>query len=330
VSAQTAELVTVLVPARNEEAAIPHTLEAILGQDYPNLEIVVVEGGSTDATPDVIQDFAKRDSRVRMVVQPVASIPLSLNAGLGAARGKWLVRVDAHSVIPNDYVSRLVAHLEQEDWGGVGGRKDAVAKTATGQIIARALGSKFGVGGSAYHHGTEKQTVDHIPFGAYRVDLLRSLGGWNEKLLVNEDFELDQRVLLTGRQLLLDPEIAIKWSSRETLGDLWRQYQRYGQGKPRVALLHPGSLRLRHLAPPILVASWAIAGLAALTGHKALAAAIVVPYAGAVTYGAIVTPEDGPASVKSKALLTAAFTTMHASWGVGFWQGALEVAKRGR
>ena len=72
--------------------------------------------------------------------------------------------------------------------GGVGGRKDGVGSTPAGRAIAAVMGSKFGVGNSKYHHSTEVEEVDHVPFGAYPVDVIRDLGGWDEDLVANEDF----------------------------------------------------------------------------------------------------------------------------------------------
>src|SRR5207249_2496031 len=125
---------------------------------------------------------------------PAGSIPRSLNVALQAARGAWLVRIDAHATVPPDYVSRAVAHLRRDGVGGVGGRKDGEGVTPAGKAVAAAMASKFGVGDSAYHWATSVREVDHIPFGAYPTQLARRLGGWDERLTVNQDFEFDYRV----------------------------------------------------------------------------------------------------------------------------------------
>ncbi len=112
------ELVTVVVPARNEEANLGLCLSSILGQDWRNLQVLVVDGASTDGTGAIVQSFARRDHRVELLVNPRRTIPASLNLALRAARGSWLIRVDAHASVPPDYVRRLVHHLESGDWGG--------------------------------------------------------------------------------------------------------------------------------------------------------------------------------------------------------------------
>jgi succinoglycan biosynthesis protein ExoA len=314
------DLVTVVVPARNERGSIETCLASIAAQTHPALQIVVVDGTSTDGTHEVVRQMAARDERIELCTRTDGRIPVSMNAGLAAARGRWLARVDAHSTVPPDYVATLVGHLDTGRWGGVGGRKDAdPADTPTARAIALALGSPAGVGNSAYHYAEEPRTVDHVPFGAYPVSLLRSLGGWNESLEANEDYELDYRIRAGGHELLLDPSVRIAWRSKETIGALFAQYRRYGRGKADVARLHPSSLAIRHLVPPGLVAAsvpWA--AIAARRPRAALALALpyLVFVGGA---GVSVAREAGEPGLAPRVAL--ALAAMHLGWGLGFWEG---------
>lgn len=315
------DLVTVIVPARDEEAVIDATLASILDQDHRELQVVVIDGASTDATRARVEAARARDARIELLSNPSGRIPVSLNLGLAAARGRWLVRVDAHSTIPPTYVRTLTDHLASGRWGGVGARKDGDATTRTGRAIAAALGSPVGVGNSAYHYATRPRTTDHVPFGAYPVDLLRTLGGWNESLEANEDYELDYRIRREGLDLLLDPTVRVRWRSKETFGALWRQYLRYGRGKADVARLHPSSLGLRHLAPPTLVAGIVALPAVALawpTFALAAVAAYLLLVLGAGIAAAM--RSDDAALAPSVAL---AIAVMHLAWGLGFWRGIL-------
>lgn len=315
-------LVTVIVPARNEEKFIAHCLDSILSQTESNLQVVVVDSASSDRTPDIVREYIERDPRVELEYNAEAITPKSLNVALRAARGKWLVRVDAHSTVPPDYVKRAVHHLEEGTWGGVGGRKDGVGVTPAGRAIAAVMASRFGVGNSLYHYGTDVQPTEHIPFGAYDTALLRELGGWDERLITNQDFEMDYRVRKSGHELLFDPDIAIEWHCRQDVPDLFRQYRRYGRGKADVARLHPESLRMRHLVAPALVATWAVA-LPLATRRKGLATAAVSPYLTALTAASVLTARRLRES-KAKAWVPAAFAAMHIGWGIGFWEGLVK------
>jgi succinoglycan biosynthesis protein ExoA len=311
------DLVTIVIPARDEERFLGRCLDAVRKQDYDNLQIVVVDGGSTDATLEIVRDQMTADERIELVHNPRQGIPISLNLGLAAARGRWLVRMDAHSTVDPSYVRLAVDRLAEERWGGVGGRKDGVGETPAGRAIAAALGSRFGVGNSMYHHGVAPQEVDHIPFGAYPMEMVRSLGGWNEELPVNEDFEFDYRVRASGRRLLFDPAMTIRWHSRQSISDLFRQYRRYGRGKVDVALLHPDSMSPRHFLPPALVAYLAATAILGWRRPRRLLA-LNAPYLMALTAASVQTARklDSPAE---RANVPLAFLAMHIGWGLGFW-----------
>ena len=318
------ERATIVIPARNEEAFIGRCLDSVTAQTEGDIQIIVVDGASTDRTSAIVEEYRARDPRIELLKNPQAIIPISLNLALDHARADWLVRIDSHATVPPDYVARAVTLLESGDWGGVGGRKDGVGVTPAGRAIAAAMASPFGVGNSTYHYGTEPQVVEHVPFGAYPVALARRLGGWDERLRVNQDFEFDWRVRAAGKQLLFDPSLRIEWHCRQSVRDLFAQYRRYGRGKVRVAALHPASVRPRHLAAPALVA-WL--GVAAVVGLRrpSRAALAALPYVLGV---GIATARVAPAlDSAARPHVSGAFVAMHLGWGIGFWEGVVSVAR---
>jgi len=318
------ELISIIIPARNEELSIAGCLESILAQNVTNLQVIVVDGASSDRTPYIVTEYVERDRRIELLHNPTGSIPRSLNLALEAACGRYLVRVDAHSTIPQGYVRKAVEHLKTGRWGGVGGRKDAVGRTLAGKAIAVALGSPFGVGGSVYHHGTRKREVDHIPFGAYHTELVRKLEGWNERVLANEDYEFDYRLRQLGYRLLFDPELRIEWLGRQSIPDLFRQYRRYGRGKASVVRLHPTSVRIRHALPPALVL--ALLGATMLAPKRPIVlGGVLASYASVLLTGTAAAGRDLE-DRDALPYLPVALTAMHVAWGVGFWQGMLSLA----
>ena len=311
---------TVVIPARNEERAIEAAVRSVLAQDEPDLQVIVVDGASEDRTAEIVEGIARTDDRVELLRNPARVIPVSMNLALARATAPWLVRVDAHAAVPPDYVRRAVDHLRSGRWGAVGGRKDGVGRTTAGRAIAAAMASPFGVGNSTYHFGTTMTTVDHVPFGAYPVALARELGGWDEQLLVNQDYEFDYRVRSAGHQILFDPALRIEWECRQDVPALFRQYRRYGRGKVRVARLHPDSLALRHLAAPALVA-WIAATLAVGVRSRRVMAIGLAPYAAAVA--AATARTSGSLDAEARRWVAPAFLAMHLGWGLGFWEGLI-------
>lgn len=310
-------VVSVIIPARNEQDHISRTLRSVQDQDWVALEVLVIDGDSDDETRTIVAEHAARDPRVRLLHNPDRIVPAAMNVALNHARGEYLVRVDAHATIRPGYVRRAVAHLADPRWAGVGGRKDAVGETPAGRAIAAAMGSRFGVGNSTYHYGTEATEVEHVPFGCYRSEVARALGGWDESLPVNQDFEFDHRLRQSGHGLLFDPALVIDWQCRQNVPDLYRQYRRYGRGKVDVVRKHPGSMRARHAAAPALVASWALAAVVAPFRPR-WAAALVLPYVAGLAAATAVTARK--VDPQARAHVAPAFLAMHAGWGLGFWQ----------
>jgi succinoglycan biosynthesis protein ExoA len=321
-----AQLVTVVIPARNEERHIGPCLESVLEQKWPALQVIVVDGASTDRTAEIVNELREVDPRVELLHNPRGIIPVALNLALAAALGTWLVRIDAHATVPPDYIEIAVSHLRSGRWGGVGGRKNGMGVTPSGSAIATVMASRFGVGNSTYHYGVRPQPVEHVPFGCYPVSLLRELGGWDESVAVNEDFELDYRIRQAGHTLLFDPELMIDWHSRQTITDLYSQYYRYGQGKAVVARKHLHSLRWRHVMAPALVASWALAGVTAWRRPR-LAIGLLSPYPLALAAVTVATAPKVP-DPRGRHWVAPAFAAMHVGWGLGFWLGLPRALRR--
>ena len=226
----------------------------------------------------------------------------------------------------------------------VGGRRIGVARTPGGVAVATALSSRFGVGDSINHYADQAQDTDHASFGVFRAGVLRAVDGWDENLLVNEDVDLDHRILAEGHRIRFDPDMHIYWHVRESVTALARQYRRYGRGKAAMVRKNGrGAVRLRHLAPPFLVTALAGAVLCAVLGLWLLALLLCAPYAVAIAVATVTTlrtaaPIASPATTAPARSgdartgvgvrrrpgpfrLAAAFMAMHLGWGLGFLEG---------
>ncbi|MCX6544316.1 MAG: glycosyltransferase family 2 protein [Acidobacteria bacterium] len=320
-----ASRVSVVVPSRNEATHITSLLDAIRQQTYGASEILIVDS-SSDGTADVVAAYCRDHPDLTLRVVPVvkASIPAAVNAGVGRATGDVIVRLDGHCIPDPKYIALAVSALEERVEAGVVGGVWQVAPgadTLVAEAIARAGSHPAGAGDAAYriaHATTARQEVDTVPFGCYRKTLWTELGGLNEDLLTNEDYEFNYRVRASGRRVILDPAIRSRYFARATFGALARQYFRYGWWKVAMLRQHPASLRWRQAVPAAFVA--ALIGLSLLAAvsqvaRMGLAGLLAIYVAVLALAGADAARKAGKWRLLPS--LMAAFATIHLCWGSG-------------
>jgi len=262
--------VSVIVPCYNEQATIRLLLEALHAQTFPrtDMEVIIADGLSTDGTRAEIASFQQgyTDLVVRVVDNPRRTIPAALNCAIAAARGEFVVRLDAHSQPRPDYVCRCVTLLQAGRGDNVGGVWEIVPGRPgwVARAIAVAAAHRLGVGDARYRYTEQAEAVDTVPFGAFRRSLVGKIGPFNENLLTNEDYEFNTRIRQAGGVVWLDPAIRSTYFARGTFTGLARQYWRYGYWKARMLRLFPGTLRWRQALPPLFVLSLLLLGLLAI------------------------------------------------------------------
>jgi glycosyltransferase involved in cell wall biosynthesis len=314
----------VIIPVRNEARFIRRCLEAVLGQDYPSdrLEVLVVDGCSTDGSPDIVRQTSRLHG-LRLLVNPTGGIPDGLNRAIRTAHGEVIVRVDAHTIIERDYVSQCVAALQRVGADVVGGPPRNLGEGFWGTVIAAAMASPFGRP-ARFNRAKRAQAVDTVYMGAFRRDTLLRAGLYDESIQINEDYELNYRIRRAGGLIYHVPSIRSSYQNRRSLGSLWMQFWRYGRGKGTVLRRHPGSLQLRHLAAPLFVLALA-GGLAfAVGGYPTPVVALLGLYG--VTGGIFARRVTRGAGVRHSAGVLIAFSVMHLSWGAGVWAGLVGLA----
>jgi succinoglycan biosynthesis protein ExoA len=311
-------LFTIIMPVRNERAHIDAALDAALAQDIARpYEIVVADGMSEDGTREIVTRRAVTDPRIHLIDNPARRTPSGLNAAIRVARGRYFIRLDGHTFAPPDYARRLLAHLDGGAWDAAGGIKHAVGEGAFGRAVAAVHGSTFGVANARHHYVSRPGPIDHIPHGAYDLGIARHIGGFAEDLIRNQDYDFDRRFALAGGRILFDPSVSLDWQVRNTPRGLASQYAQYGYWKFEVTRRHPGSLKVRWLAPPLLVAGLTLGTMfSSRRPARRTLLALASSYGAFIALGgASIARRDGVAAVARTA---AALATMQVSWGAGF------------
>jgi glycosyltransferase involved in cell wall biosynthesis len=309
------------MPIRNEALFIARSLGAVLAQRYPSdrLEVLVVDGISADETLAIIQRLPNA-GRVRILPNRRQIQAAGLNIGLQEARGDVVVRVDGHTVIAPDYVDAALAALKTSHADAVGGAMVPVGVTSMGKAIAAATTSAFGVP-AVFHHSQNSQFSDTVYLGIWPRHVLTRLGGFNESVHPNEDYELNYRIRRTGGKIYFDPAIRSIYYGRQTLSALITQYFRYGQAKVKTLGLHPASLRPRHLAAPLFIMSLIVGLPLAIVSLpiRVLWLAGLALYAALAAIAAL--RQATRISMRLFLRILVVFPAMHLAWGSGFWIG---------
>lgn len=318
--------VSIVIPARDEEAALPGALDAALAQDYPGpIEIVVADGSDGPAMAEAVR---ARYPGVRWVANPDRVIPAGLNRALAAASHPVVVRCDARCRLPPDYVGRAVATLRRTGAANVGGRQCPAGRDLFTRAVALAMTSPLGAGDARYRLGGPEGPADTVFLGVFRRGALEEAGGFDEGLARNEDYELNWRLRERGGTVWFDPALRVTYRPRGGFGALARQYFSNGRWKAVMLRRHPRSARWRQLAPPALALGLAASGALALAGWTGagalLPAAYLLALAGAGAWIAI------GRRTAAGLLLPPVLAAMHLSWAAGFLLAAAVGAARPR
>jgi succinoglycan biosynthesis protein ExoA len=319
-----APLVSVVLPVRNEAKDLGACLDAVLAQDYPRerMEILVADGMSDDATRDVVASYARRDPRIRLVDNPGRIVPTALNAAIRAFKGDVLVRVDGHTIVERDYVSKGVEGLRRSGADIVGGTMRAVGSSTFGRAVALATSTPMGVGGSSFHYAEREHEAESVYMGTFLRDVFARFGQFNESCVRNQDDEFTYRVRESGGKVFLIPSMRSIYFPRESPRALFRQYYQYGYFKVLVASLHPRMMRPRHVIPSLFV----------LGLFLALAAALIVPPAALLLAGLLLLHallslgfafREGRKDPSAWLLVPGPTILLHVAYGAGFIAGCL-------
>ena len=309
-----------LTPVFNEAGSIRETVAAMQAQRFEgDLEFIFLDGRSEDDTRTILEDLARDDPRLKVLSNPARWIPQALNVGLRHARGAFIARMDAHTIYPPDYLARGVDRLERGDVEWASGPQLPHGTGPWSRRVERALGSVLGVGGATFRGAQTEIEVDTGFTGVWRRETLERHGGWDEDWPVNEDAELAARVRAAGGRIVCVPDMAARYTPRDSLEALARQYWRYGQYRAKTSRRHPESMRPSHLLAPSVVLALAISVLPA--GRVSWA-----PRLGVVAYVLSVLTVSltraAPPRRREAPALAAVFATMHLAWGLGFLVGS--------
>lgn len=236
---------------------IAETLRTVLEQTHPHVNGVVVAVGGDDGTEEVCRRLSAENPRLVVLRNDSGSTPVGLNLALSACTATWVARVDGHCLLQPEHVAGLVAAALDSGAACVGPtmatRPSGEGAVAAG--IAAAMSSRLFTGGSRYRSSADEGFVDTVNFAMYHRETLEAIGGFDDRLLRNQDDELHDRLRRAGHRIWITNRVQVVYFARPTLRRLWRQYLEYGVWRWRSHRLAGQRIRARHLAPIGVVAA---------------------------------------------------------------------------
>jgi succinoglycan biosynthesis protein ExoA len=324
--------VSVVIPCRNEAKHITTFLDSVLQQKTGgiDLEIVLSDGMSDDGTREIVARYQNSHPQLIVIDNPERIVSTGLNAAIRSAHGEIIARMDCHTEYAADYLQKCVKLLRDTGADNVGGPARTKADGWIARSIAAAYHSPFSSGGAKFHDENYEGYVDTVTYGCWYKSTLERLGLFDERLVRNQDDELNLRLIRSGGAIWQSPQIVSWYRPRGKVSSLFRQYFQYGFWKVPVIRKYRIPASWRHLAPGafmmgnVFLVVLSIAGIVSGHGRLSSSCALALAVSAALYGGASVI-----ASVLAARrhgwplllLLPLVFFVYHASYGLGFLLG---------
>ncbi|MDX1901532.1 MAG: glycosyltransferase family 2 protein [Gammaproteobacteria bacterium] len=324
---------SILLPVKNEEKNIQSCLLQMAHQTYPKdkMEILVLDANSQDKTRSLIKMFCEqhKELNIKILDDVVGQRSAGLNKGIKQSMGEVIVRIDARSLISNDYIEKCVSTLLEKNADNVGGVQRPVEGDQLNSVqcaIALAMSHPFGVGNAQFRVGKKSGEVDSVYLGCFKREIFNKVGLFDdESPIITEDSDINYRIRRSGGKVYLDKDINVYYVPRERLRDLAKLYFRYGGARAGFLLKWKALTGIRQLAPPLLLMALVLLPLFFLFSPVFFYLWIFL----CLSYITIDIGISLGVALKNKRwntfpYLILVFPIMHFSWASGFWKRLIQ------
>ena len=221
--------VSVIVPCYNEEKTVAHTLAALQKSLKTNIEILVINDGSTDDTIGEVEKFMAQDSRIRLINKPNGGKSSALNLGFQEAKYELIITIDGDTILLPETIGELTKPFVDPQVDAVCGNVEVgnVRNILTGfQALEYVTTQNFD-----RRAFDELNCISVVPgaTGAWRRDRVIAIGGYGSDTLT-EDADLTLRLLASGGRIIYAPEARSRTEAPETISGLAKQRFRWSYG----------------------------------------------------------------------------------------------------
>lgn len=244
--------ISVIIPCRNEEEYIEDCLVSLLGQNglTGKIEILVVDGMSTDNTRNIVNGFAKENLQIKLLNNPSLFTPHAMNIGIKESEGEYIAILGAHTKYSEDYLAKCINLMnEHPDAICVGGPITSYGNSSFGRATALAMSSKIGVGNAKHRFSDYEGYAEGACFPVFKREVFNQVGLYDENLIRNQDDEFNFRMHKQNLKVYLSHKIKSTYFVRDTPKELFKQYFAYGLWRVVVIKKHRMPRSLRQVVP---------------------------------------------------------------------------------
>jgi GT2 family glycosyltransferase len=234
---------------------------------------------SSDETRKAVEEVSKNcvSPPIRIIDNPKGQRASALNIGVKTSKGNVIIRVDARTIIPNDYIEKCIKTLLETNADNVGGMQVPLVhhngdcrKEGAQRAAGIALSHPFGVGNAQFRLGRQSGFVDTVYLGCFKREIFEQVGYFDEDApVISEDSDMNYRIRKAGGKVYFNKDIVAYYYPRDNFRDLARLYFRYGGAKAGNFLKIKNFTAWRQLVPPLFLGSIIILGLASFLSQWA-------------------------------------------------------------
>ncbi|MDX1940149.1 MAG: glycosyltransferase family 2 protein [Saprospiraceae bacterium] len=314
-------LLSVICPTLNEEQYIENILRFFVEAHPKEKELLIIDGCSKDLTQQIVRKWQQSYPNIHLLYNIHRYVSFALNIAIPQCKGRYIVRLDAHTEYAPDYFEQILKTFEKTGADIVGGPTRTKALHPTQAAVAYAICTPFGIGNSLVHQEDYEGYTDSVTFGAWKREIFQKTGLFDTSLVRNQDDEFHYRAKSLGFKIYQNPAIKLYYYPRSDLKSLFRQYFQYGLYKPRVLRKVPSEGKLRHWIPSFFTIYVPLAFLLTFA-HWLFLGPLLLYFLIDIYFSFF---NHLAWNVKRINLLV--FPTIHLAYGLGFLKGLLRTSK---